>query len=107
MKADLEKIYSKSDAELNFEGTIPFNKERFKDFDIIDLEGEYKLDLYNYDNTVRVNVIYEGIMTTSTGKHRFQNAYDEDLMELLGQEVEILDIYEFLWQNIILEVPLN
>lgn len=107
MKTNLNLLHNNVKDELNFEGNLPYNESRLKEFGILDLKCEFQLDLYKYGDDIRVNAYYEGEMETISGKSSFKNAFDEDLKTLLdGILPEILDIYEFLWQNIILEVPL-
>lgn len=108
MKFNLNLLYNDVQDEAHFEGEIPYNKERLSEFGIENLDATFEMDLYKVIDDIRVNLYYEGVMYSENGSKKFENALDEDLLFLLDKEnIEILDIYEFLWQNIILEVPLD
>ena len=64
-------------------------------------------DLIYIDLNVNGNMLIEDSVSLEDVYYPFSIKIEEKLEEFLTNEENILDIMEFLWQNIVLEIPLR
>ena len=98
--------------ELNEEVNIP--KELYENSEILDLK-DLKFNGYieKIDSEISVVGNLTGIMVLADSisleeiNHEFSAEIDEKIEDFLENSLNILDITDVLWQNIVLEVPLK
>ena len=112
---DLTMLYSNAVEELSFDGEYSIPKEKINDSRIIELD---KIKINNsiikkieddFDLSCEIEgkmKIYDSV-TLEEIWYPFQIQIDEKLDEFVEKDKKHLDIIEFLWQNIVLEVPLR
>ena len=112
---DLTKLYSGVYDELSFDGKYSIPKEMIKDSRILDLKNiEICNSLINkIEEDFEISLEIKGEMlisdsiTLESVWYPFNIQIDEKLDEFIEKDKKSLDIIEFLWQNIVLEVPLR
>ena len=107
--------------DLNFNGEYTLDKvveipaEYYRDSDIIAL-SKIKIEgkiFYDEENSVRIKSLISGDMTIKDSisnedvLYPFSITYDDTIPENLKKMNEKLDLFEFLWENIVLEVPIR
>ncbi len=121
MDIDLSLLHSKTESEVDISGTYSIPKEYYKDTDILDLnnievagkiiEKEDEEDLDSTNDYCECKI--KGTMTIKDSvslepiKYPFSIEYDDFIEENCKKNENILDIFQFLWENIVLEVPLR
>lgn len=87
----------------------------YKDSEVKKLENIHvkgKL-FYDSDDSIHVNIQIEGKMLLLDSifleevEYPFSIKYDDILEESLKKDENKLDLFEFLWENIVLEIPLK
>lgn len=76
----------------------------------IQVEGKFYYDSENNlyaDVTISGVMILEDDISLENVEYPFQIEYDDILEENLKNTQNTLDLFEFLWENIVLEVPLK
>lgn len=90
--------------------TSYFENTKVKKLDNISVDGKL---YYDSEDNLYVNLDISGIMMLEDDisleeiEYPFQIEYDDILEENLKNSQNILDLFEFLWENIVLEVPLK
>ena len=112
---DLTILYSGSTEELSFDGDYSIPKEKINDPRIIELDT-IKIDnslIKKIEEDFEITLDIKGKMkiydsvTMDEVWYPFDIQIDEKLDEFVEKDKKSLDIIEFLWQNIVLEVPLR
>ena len=112
MNIDLNKL---NNSNIDISGKYNIPKNYYENSDIIELndievEGEISLD---EDENEMINCMIKGKMvipdTISLEEisYPFTIEFDDIIPETAKKSKNILDIFEFLWENIVLEVPLQ
>ena len=116
---DLNRLYNKDVDKLDITNkyTIPEElivDERIKELSEIDVEGYIKLETNNdLEDELYVNCNISGTMKLLDSidlnliDYDFSIEYDDFLEENFKNNENSLDIFEFLWENIELEVPIK
>lgn len=87
-----------------------FKNTKIKKLDNIKVEGKI---YYNYENSLAAKMNISGEMviiddiSLDNVCYPFSIEYDDILEESLKNSENTLDLFEFLWENIVLEVPLK
>ncbi len=87
-----------------------FKNTKVKKLDNIKVEGKI---YYNYENSLAAKMNISGEMviiddiSLDNVCYPFSIEYDDILEESLKNSENTLDLFEFLWENIVLEVPLK
>lgn len=87
-----------------------FKNTKVKKLDNIKVEGKI---YYNYENSLAAKMNISGEMviiddiSLDNVYYPFSIEYDDILEESLKNSENTLDLFEFLWENIVLEVPLK
>ena len=102
-----------NDVEINDTYKIP--KEYYENSDVVDIEDvkvEGKI-YYDNDDNLSADLQISGEMTLLDDisleevKYPFSCKYDEIVEKNLINSENMLDLFELLWENIVLEVPLK
>ena len=112
---DLTKLYSGVYEELSFDGEYTIPKEVINDSRVLELD---KVEIHNslikkIEDDFDIYAEIEGRMkindsiTLESVWYPFSIQIDEKLDEFVEKDKKALDLLEFLWQNIVLEVPLR
>ena len=113
MNIDLNNLNSSEKIDISGTYTIP--KEYYNNSDILELK-EVNVDGYIFldeENNEVIDCIINGNMiipdTISLEKisYPYKIEYNDIIPETSKKSKNILDIFEFLWENIVLEVPLQ
>lgn len=119
MKIDINKFRLKNIIE--FEETLKFNKEDLAKAEIIDIKNcnikgtlkKYDEDLYEINLNVNGTMILECSISLEETEYNFNinlsRSFDLDgkTEENLKINGNMLDIFPFIWENIVLEKPLR
>ena len=107
-------MLDKDIARLDLDSEVIIPKEMYKDTEILDLKDvKFKGYLEKIDNEYSLIGNVSGIMVLSDSisleeiNYEFTGEIDEKLVDFEENLLNILDITEILWQNIVLEVPLK
>ena len=112
MNIDLNKL---NNSNIDISGKYNIPKNYYENSDIIelnDIEVEGKISLDEDENEM-INCMIKGKMvipdTISLEEisYPFTIEFDDIIPETAKKSKNILDIFEFLWENIVLEVPLQ
>ena len=119
MLIDLSLLNSNTVNEIDISNTYNIPKEYFENMDIISIDN-VKVNgkitrVMNEDEELclYVNAIIDGIMIIPDSisleevEYPFHIEYDDYLDENCKNNENTLDIFAFLWENIVLEVPLQ
>ena len=112
---DLTKLYSGAIDELSFDGEYIIPKEKYSSSKILDLK---EVEIHNsiikkieedYDISLEINgsMKINDSVTLEEVWYPFSIQINEKLDEFIEKDQKALDLTEFLWQNIVLEVPLR
>ncbi len=119
MNIDLSLLHSKTEEEIDISNTYNIPKEYYENTDVIDLsdikvEGHIiEKDNELEDETDYIECIISGNMTIKDSislepiKYPFSIEYNDFIEENCKINENTLDIFQFLWENIVLEVPLR
>lgn len=118
MKIDLTKLHNNIQDSIDITGTYKLDSSYYKDSDIMDLSS-IKVDgeIIEKENDDDINdyiickisgsmVLLDSISMERV-EYPFLIEYDDFIEENCFLDENILDIFEFLWENILLEVPLH
>ena len=119
MDIDLKLLHTGSVNSIDISGSYNLDKEYYKDTDIIKLdsievignvERKYNDD-EELDDYVTCSIKGKMIIPDSINLEEVEYPYEIEYEDFLGENTKksenILDIFEFLWENILLEVPLQ
>lgn len=112
---DLTKLLNNLESELDVSRVLDYTNEDLENIDIEELK-EVKVSgniKKNEQNEIIIEVNVNGMMilldsiSLEAVEYPFSFEIDENLTEYFENNENTLDIYEFLWENIVLEVPLK
>ena len=119
MNIDLKLLHTGNVDSIDISGKYNLDKEYYKDTDIIKLdevvvdgkvERKYNDD-EELDDYVTCSIKGKMIIPDSISLEEVEYPYEIEYEDFLGENTKksenILDIFEFLWENILLEVPLQ
>lgn len=114
MIIELDSLFSKHIDQLDIDKDIIFD-ESFQCSDIKGLKNvHFKASIYeNNDSLYKLDGIITGTMVITDSislddvDYDFSCKIEENIEEFIENEQNTIDILEFLWQNIVLEVPLS
>ena len=122
MNIDLTKLITSNLEELEIEGTIVISEAQYQDTSIRELKDvKFKGEILKlYDNSYQLAGNLEGIMilpddiTLENVEYPFKIEIEENFSEISNNNENNLkiiqnrlDITDFLWQNILVEIPLK
>ena len=119
MNIDLSLLHTGKVPSIDISGKYRLDKDYFKNTDIINLselvvDGSVTrkenddLELEDYINcTIKGEMIIPDSISLEEVSYPFCIEYDDFLEENHEKNENTLDIFEFLWENIVLEVPLQ
>ena len=119
MDIDLKLLHTGNVDSIDISGSYNIKEEYYKNTDIIKLE-EVVVDgkvvrKYNDDEelddyiicSIKGNMIIPDSISLEEVEYPYEIEYDDFLGENNKKSENILDIFAFLWENILLEVPLQ
>ncbi len=121
MNIDYSLLISGSVSEVDITNTYSIPKEYFEETDVIAL-NEIKVEGKIYQNVSEddpdelveyINCKITGEMTIADSislepvEYPFSIEYDDIIEENCKKSENVLDIFQFLWENIVLEIPLQ
>ena len=94
---------------------IVIPKDYYKDSEVIDINNLHIFGKLYYDSNDTIHGIFdidgkmiiEDAISLEEIEYPFSIKYDDILEETLKNDENKLDLFEFLWENIVLEVPLK
>jgi len=115
MDIDLSLLYSKTIEEISISGKYNLPEEYIDKNLVISVEdiavdGRIYLGSDEEDRveaTIEGNLIIEDSISLEPVEYPFSIKYDDILEENCKKNENTLDIFSFLWENIVLEVPLQ
>lgn len=115
MNIDLKLLHSNTIKEIDISGSYNIPKNYYENTEIIridsvDVEGNITRDEENDDYitcTIKGNMIIPDSISLEEINYSFSIEYDEKLEEIFKKDENTLDIFQFLCENIVLEVPLQ
>ncbi len=121
MNIDLSLLHSQTVKEISIDGTYTIPKEYIKDPSVIKVENifvtgrvymgsssdEYD-ELTDYiEAKITGNIVIEDSISLEALNYPISLEYDDILEESCKKDKNTLDIFQFLWENIVLEIPLQ
>ena len=119
MEIDLSLLHSNTVDDIDISGTYELDKSYYENTDIknlskINLDGkvirkeneDYELDDY-IECTITGEMIIPDSITLNDVNYPFTIEYDDFIGENDLKNENMLDILAFLWENIVLEIPLQ
>lgn len=117
MNIDISKILNGTQGNVTFDMDVIFNKEDISKTSIKELNDCHvsgsvtKLEdnLYNLDYILEGTMILEDAVSLEPIPYKFKvnDENDYEIGNYLKINENLLDIYEVLWENVVLEVPLR
>ncbi len=121
MDIDLSLLHSKTKEEIDISGTYTIPEDYYNNTDVLSLndievegkviekEDEEDLDLTNdyCICTIKGNMKIKDSISLEPVDYPFSIEYDDFLEQNCKKNENTLDIFQFLWENIVLEVPLR
>lgn len=121
MEIDLSLLHSGTVKEVDLTNTYTVPAEYFENSGVLALNaiqvtgkvyrGVAEDDLEDYDDyiscTITGNMTIEDSISLEPVEYPFSIEYDDILEENCKKSENILDIFQFLWENIVLEIPLQ
>ena len=114
MDIDLSLLHSRTTNEIKVEGNYLIPKEYYENSDVIDIENINIEGVITYDNeedhmkcNITGNIISLDSISLEEVKYPINIKYDDKIEDNCKKSENILDILEFLWENIVLEIPLQ
>ena len=114
MDIDLSLLHSRTTNEIKVEGNYLIPKEYYENSDVIDIENINIEGVITYDNeedhmkcNITGNIIILDSISLEEVKYPINIKYDDKIEDNCKKSENILDILEFLWENIVLEIPLQ
>ena len=113
MKIDLRKLYSYGEEEINEELLIPedlYQKVGIKHMDKVMVNGKITID---YDENIVLDLILNGkmIMPCAISLEDVEVPLNLHINETIEEKEEkndfTLDLFDILWENIVLEIPIR
>lgn len=119
MHIDLSLLNSNTVSEIDISNNYSIPKSYYENMDIVSLDnikvvGKIKrVDNEDLEPTLYINAIIDGTMVIPDSisleevSYPFHIEYDDFYEENDKNNENVLDIFAFLWENIVLEVPLQ
>lgn len=116
MKIDLSLLHSRSKDSIDISGNYSLPKEYFSTYkEIIEISninvtGNITIDSEEDDYIkalINGDMFLEDSISLDPIKYSFSIEYDDKLEQNCKNNENTLDIFSFLWENIVLEVPLQ
>ena len=115
MYIDLSLLHSNSTPSISIHGVYDLPKEIYENSDVVKLEpveveGEVRLDEEGEDYItcqIKGTMILLDSVSLEEVAYPFQIEYDDICDENCKKDEKNLDIFLFLWENIVLEIPLQ
>ena len=121
MNIDLSLLHSSTIDEVEISGEYNIPKEYYGNTGIVSLdkikvEGKIKRGISEDDIdefsdyvtcSISGNMIIEDSISLEPVEYPFSTEYDDILEENCKKDENTLDIFQFLWENIVLEIPLQ
>ena len=121
MDIDLTLLHSKTVPTIDISGEYDIPKEYFKDSSILECNNiKVSGDIYlgaDYDDVdeeidyikaeITGTVVLEDSISLEPIRYEISTKYDDILEENCKKDENTLDIFQFLWENIVLEIPLK
>lgn len=114
MDIDLSLLQSNTVDEISITGVydIPdeyINKSLVKSINAINVDGKIYIDndIEKISCTINGNIIIEDSVSLELLKYPISIEYDDKIEENWKKSEKILDIFSFLWENIVLEIPMH
>lgn len=119
MEIDLSLLHSNTVSEIDISGSYDVDKSYYEDSDVIKLNGvevigkiyrdeDEEGELADYiECSMKGEMIIPDSISLEEVSYSFQIEYDDMLEENCKKNENTLDIFQFLWENIVLEVPLQ
>lgn len=121
MDIDLSLLHSETLEEISIDGTYTLNEDYFKDSSVLKAEnlnvtgkvymGEAIDEVDELTDYVQVRItgtiILEDSISLEPLEYPISIEYDDILEENYKKNENTLDIFRFLWENILLEIPLK
>ena len=109
MKIDLNKLIYQD--KILIDETIDYSKEYLENTDIISLDnvkvqGSIYVD-YEKNNVIELNVNWTMILTDAITTEPVPYDFTIEIEENLENSLKTLDLIEFLWHYIVLEIPIR
>ena len=109
MKIDLNKLIYQD--KILIDETIDYSKEYLENTDIISLnnvkvQGSIYVD-YEKNNVIELNVVGTMILTDAITTDPVPYDFTIEIAENLENSLKTLDLIEFLWHYIVLEIPIR
>lgn len=121
MDIDLSLLHSGTVSEIDITNTYTLPNDYYKNTGVLELKdikatgkiyrGSAEQDIEEYADYITCKI--EGIMIIEDSisldpvEYPFLAEYDDILEENCKKDKNVLDIFQFLWENIVLEVPLQ
>ena len=119
MNIDLSLLNSNTVNEIDISNNYSIPKEYYENTDVISLdnvkvEGKIRrIDNEDLEPTLYIDAIIDGVMIIPDSisleevEYPFHIEYNDFYEEIDKNNENVLDIFAFLWENIVLEVPLQ
>lgn len=117
MKIDITELLKGTTINKNFEGSVEFLESDLEKTEIKEIKDVYVKGMITKveDNVYTINFSMNGIMvlTDAVTLEDFEKSFkiedenDYEIGSYLKIEENLLDIYDVLWENVVLEVPLR
>ena len=109
MQIDLNKLIYQD--KILIDETIDYSKEYLENTDIISLDnvkvqGSIYID-YEKNNVIELNVLGTMILTDAITTEPVPYDFTIEIAENLENSLKTLDLIEFLWHYIVLEIPIR
>lgn len=114
---DISSILNGSSISTTFEGTVTFKEEDVSKIDVRSIENctvkgtvtKMEDDVYSLNYTLHGTMILSDALTLEELPYKFKisDENDYEIGNYLKISENLLDIYEVLWENVVLEVPLR
>ena len=114
MDIDLSLLYSNTLDKIDISNTYNIPKDYITHLDVLALDNiKVKGFITKEEDSLYINMQVEGSMlfkdsiSSEAVDYPFSLEYDDILEENCKKNENTLDIFQFLWENIVLEVPLH
>ena len=117
MLIDISSILNGSSISTTFEGEVTFKEEDIKKIAVENIEKctvkgtvtKMEDDVYSLNYTLHGTMILSDALTLEELPYKFKisDENDYEIGKYLKISENLLDIYEVLWENVVLEVPLR
>ncbi len=121
MGIDLNLLYSHTEDSIDITGKYDIPKSYYENSNVLDLKNvevcgkislvssddDYSEEVENVKCNIKGFAIVEDSISLEPIEYEFNIDYDDEIEENCKSDQNSLDIFAFLWENIVLEVPLQ